>query len=329
MSLFSGSNMIDALMLVVGLMFCAGILDTAWRPQKKAFAIIAIALAIITAIAIKHRQRVFLGGPPQVSPIFVTVTILMIAAICALLVWFYLKTATMKAIRSNAKDALLFGGMVQLVLWEQNEGIIILRNMRISRTIHKSKGGSLYIYPFRGDSIGIRVPLTLRSLQWESSTLVTCESLQISFRGTIGWRVNDLPKYMYELESIRNMASLSRNVGPDESAELWFRALIESTLRPAVARTRVVDLITSQPGHYLSTVGTWQGVQDSEYRRPNTTPENIASELVGKLNAAVNNYGLVVERVEIQEAQLSQHIQDAINRAWSSWPDAQARKVQS
>jgi hypothetical protein len=46
------------------------------------------------------------------------------------------------AIHNRQGEVALFGGMVKLVLWEANEGLLLLRNKRISRVIPGGRGGN-------------------------------------------------------------------------------------------------------------------------------------------------------------------------------------------
>src|SRR5436305_1122108 len=94
--------------------------------------------------------------------VFIVLILLVIAVagVCFLRVFL----AKSNAIRYHRNEVNLFGGMVKLVLWEANEGLVFLKNKQISQLIYgpEDGGGTAYIYPVLGDEVRVRVPLTLK-----------------------------------------------------------------------------------------------------------------------------------------------------------------------
>jgi hypothetical protein len=100
------------------------------------------------------------------------------------------------AIRDHRKSVDLFWGLLQLVLWEQNEGLVFLKNKTASEVIYGPEhgGGTRYIYPMLGDELRVRVPLTLRLTSFEDENILTRESIRIYMKVATWWRISDLQK---------------------------------------------------------------------------------------------------------------------------------------
>ena len=107
------------------------------------------------------------------------------------------------AIRDRQDERNLFFGMIKLVLWEANQGLVFLRNKRISKVIYgpRDGGGTRFIFPVVGDELRIRIPLTLRLTQFEDHEVLTRESTQLYVKVALWWRVADLERYYYSVDN--------------------------------------------------------------------------------------------------------------------------------
>ena len=89
-------------------------------------------------------------------------------------------TARATAIRTGRREIDLFFGFTKLVLWEENEGLLFLKNKRIDSLIYgpDDGGGMKFIYPILGEEIKVHVPLTLQMCEFQDHKVLTRESIQ-------------------------------------------------------------------------------------------------------------------------------------------------------
>src|SRR5204863_1104096 len=86
------------------------------------------------------------------------------------------------AIRDHQNDVVMFGGAVRLLLWEPNEGLVILKYKKVSDIIQGGSGGTRFIYPIKGEELRARIPTTFRMLTWEDPAILTRESIQVRMK---------------------------------------------------------------------------------------------------------------------------------------------------
>ncbi len=60
-------------------------------------------------------------------------------------VWSRISLARYQAIRDHKRDVVMFAGMVRLIVWEPNEGLVLLRYKRIADVIQGAGGGMRFI----------------------------------------------------------------------------------------------------------------------------------------------------------------------------------------
>jgi regulator of protease activity HflC (stomatin/prohibitin superfamily)/predicted RNA-binding Zn-ribbon protein involved in translation (DUF1610 family) len=229
---------------------------------------------------------------------------------------------------------LLFG-LARLVTWEQNEGLIFLRDKRISEQIYgpKSGGGFRIIYPFLGEELRDRVPLTLQLTWFRDEKVLTREAIQLSVKVAFWWQVCDLEKYFYKIDrqvhAIDDKDSPSAGVataarptprGRLGIAEIWLLALAESCLRTLISGTSTFLIISKRAAsclHVEERGDVADGSGDANDLAP-ATPDAIAEKVKAMLQPKVRDYGLELDRVEVQEVQLPAQIQEAVDVVWSA-----------
>src|SRR5262245_56936425 len=115
--------------------------------------------------------------------------------ICGGLAAAYIRVVIAKAeaIRLGKREVDLFFGLVKLVLWEQNEGLLFLKNKRVKGIVFgpDDGGGTSIIFPFLGDELKLHLPLTLQMCWFEDHDVVTRESIRLFMKLAIWWRVKD------------------------------------------------------------------------------------------------------------------------------------------
>jgi regulator of protease activity HflC (stomatin/prohibitin superfamily) len=237
----------------------------------------------------------------------------------------------------SGRRVTLFFGLARLVTWEQNEGLIFLRDKRIAEQIYgpNSGGGLRIIYPFLGEELRGRVPLTLQLTWFRDERVLTRESVQLTIRIALWWQVCDLEKYFYKIDSEvhaildtgipgEGIATSSRPTprGRLGIAEIWLLTLAESCLRTLLSGTSTFLIVSKHVASRLH-------VEENHWPRPRSlsdrsgsddlmpaTPDLIAEKVKSELQPRVTDYGLWVDRVEVQELQLPPNIQEAVDSVW-------------
>ncbi|HEV8000456.1 MAG TPA: hypothetical protein VGP63_11295 [Planctomycetaceae bacterium] len=254
------------------------------------------------------------------------------------------------AIQRKQKEVDLFGGLVKLILWEANEGIVLLKNKQVSDVIYGPQhgGGTQFIFPVFGEELRIRVPLTLRLMQFQDANVLTRESTQLFVKVALWWWIADLEKYYYVIDKDVNVAdddprdgefteeeSGSAATGPRDAAERWILTLAESCIRKLVSQSTTAMVVSKNAMKYIhiDRAGTdgaalhtngpaSSGVHSHQlavrHGAEAAAPENLADAIEHMLNPKVAEYGLKVNRVEIQEVRLPQELQAALDRLFRS-----------
>jgi hypothetical protein len=250
---------------------------------------------------------------------------LLLIAACAV----SFSSARARAIRENRRIMPLFFGFGRLVLWEANEGLVFLKNKRVSDVIYGQKdgGGTAIIYPILGEEFCIHVPLTFRPCEFSDYRVVCKEGVHLYVRLTFWWRILDergLEKFYLvvdreihkatetDREQIlipepRKVGRLSRRTPDREpksehhAAEIWIRKIVESCTRTLVSGATAVSLV--------------------QFTRPHgdpvaAAPDVLSAELRDMVQNQIERYGLYVDRIDIQEAQLPVELQNDIHDLW-------------
>jgi regulator of protease activity HflC (stomatin/prohibitin superfamily) len=263
----------------------------------------------------------------EVKPV-IYVLLAVIVIVIVGFVWLRYKLAIPLAIRAKRKTVNMFCGTMQIILWEENEGLLLLKNKKLMDVIYGSDpatgGGTRMIYPILGEEVRVRVPLSLQLSEFKDNNVLTRESIRVRIRIAIWWRVCDIKRYYYSIsDNVSVRGELGRPAAPDqhggkpEIAERWVLTLAESTLRTMVSQANIAALVSTTPSGYLNVdqAPTPTAVQP-QVQREKAIHEVMAGEMLAAIRPKVADYGLEVDRIEIQEVALLQEIQDAIDRVW-------------
>jgi regulator of protease activity HflC (stomatin/prohibitin superfamily) len=240
--------------------------------------------------------------------------------------------ARTKAIRNRRKSVDLFFGICRMVLWEQNEAILILQNKKIKHALYGTDprvgGGVILIWPIFGQELRVRVPLSLQLTEFKDENVMTRESMPVRIRVAFWWRLKDVVKYSYLIgEKVTARGELGRTIAEDQdgdkpaAAERWIQTLVESSLRLLVSQARAASLISTTPISYLdagarppalprSTAVAAEVGDEGDFHR------QMAAQLLNITRPKLESYGLEIERIEIQEVAFLRDIQDALNKVW-------------
>ncbi len=230
-----------------------------------------------------------------------------------------------RAIKEGKSEVSFCFGWIKLVLWRPNEGIVILRDKKIFFISQKGNGGSKVIYPFFGDEVFERVPMSIQYLTWEDDNVLTRESIQVYMKVAVWWRVSSIRAYVFEIGRLISEGDEHLLRKPIECAETWLKSMTEGTLRRLVAQSSIGQIISSTPASYLHMEHGFNGNNGSngsghhlihDRSMDLTAAENLGVQLQNELDNKFASYGVQINRTEIQEIRFSPKIQDAINEVW-------------
>lgn len=222
------------------------------------------------------------------------------------------KLSTYVAIRNNLKEVDIFGGMMKLILWEPNEGLVILKNKQVSEVINEEGGGRKYIYPILGEELWARVSLAQHMLTWEDKNVLTGESLQLRIKVAIWWQIVEVNKYVFKISHLDSVSRYKKSALL-HTTNTWLQTLTESTLRALASEMNVASLILPNAGAH------------QEINPRDLIPEAFVSRLRSTIAEKAEDYGIQVHRAEIQEVSLPEDVQQAIRDTWT----AKLRPLQS
>jgi regulator of protease activity HflC (stomatin/prohibitin superfamily) len=282
------------------------------------------------------------------AAVAVIALLLLMPAFCLL----QLTMAKSAAIRDRKDEVNIFGGMMKLVLWEANQGLVFLKNKRVHSLIYgpRDGGGTRFIFPVLGEEVRVRVPLTLKLTSFEDCQVLTRESVQLYMKVALWWRVADLEKYYYSIdkqvhvmttEHLAEVEALDpKQANPPtaqrDAAEQWLLALAESCIRKLVSQATTALVVSKTATSYMH-------VED-KHRQPRVGPDSsiqalpapghsapalqeagdvaspgvLADEIKQMLSPKVQEYGLEINRVEIQEVHLPDKIQGALDEVFKA-----------
>jgi regulator of protease activity HflC (stomatin/prohibitin superfamily) len=253
-------------------------------------------------------------------------------------------------------NRLLFG-LARLALWRPNEGVILLRDRRVIERHYgdESGGGLRVIYPVLGEELQGPIPLAVQLTWFEDRRVLTRESIPLTVKVALWWRVSNLERYAYKIspeihaienEGLREPEAVTSEPpsprGPLWTAGKWVRTLAESSLRTLLSDTSTAQIVSQRAASYLHVEHPDSAPQPAGNPSPGgatphlmpATPDAIARWVKATLDEKVVPYGLEVERVEIQEVQLPPGLQEAVDAVWaaSTLPakaskEADARKI--
>jgi hypothetical protein len=251
----------------------------------------------------------FASGRPIAGSLFLLLALSALGTLVAGVL--HVASSKVQAIRHGWREVDLFWGLVKLVLWEENEGILVLKNKRVSRVIYgpEQGGGTTLLFPFLGDELKLHVPLTLQMHEFKDNQVVTRESIRLFMKLAIWWKVKDKQGLGDFYRRVNREIHFGDNrglhaavvYGPADAsrrsqvsrraerlvAEKWIETLAESCLRKLVSQTSTAFVISTRAASYLHVEGRHdqahvnlipQGGGDSNAHM-NATPNLLGDQL--------------------------------------------------
>ncbi len=250
-----------------------------------------------------------------------------------------------RAMSRHEKSHSVLFGFSKMILWEPTEGVVFLKNKQVHAVDNNPNdgGGIRYIFPVLGEQVGLRAPLTVQSTPFTDQQVFTKDYLPVTVRMTIWWRLIDLEKYYLSISEDGSAAGARHDWDGDGGsrqtralqlgqAKSWILMMAESVGRQEFSKTSTAFLVASQISSELPT--DLQQTDGSDESLKDTT-QVLATRLESGIRGKVVQYGLDVDRVELQEVMLPEEIHAAAVEACSvaflpakAEREAAARKIQ-
>lgn len=227
-------------------------------------------------------------------------------------IWAYAhyKLAVVRAIQNGEQERAVFGGLLKLVLWKPQEGMVFLKRKQIWEVHQDGAGGMRFICPLFGEELGARVALAEQMLTWEDENILTRESLQVRMKVAVWWQAVDLRQYAY---------AIGREDGDKERADAfsmtnhWLVTLTEGALRTLAATMSIYTLASSSPSAYILEM-----LQAADWSQDDDEASQFTENLRHRLQQQLAPYGMSVVRVVVQEVSIPDAIKKAIEEAWKT-----------
>ncbi len=258
-----------------------------------------------------------------------------------------LKVARAKRRVLTERDVPILFGLAHLVAWDPVEGALFLRDKNISFVddcLEDGCGGIRCIYPMFGDELALQVPLEVQTLKFADDKVLTREYLSVTIRGSIKWQVTDLRRYYLrmsrELRSTGELADRGRrpDVPPVLDGKMpqlgdtratqgklmtaaieWLRLLAEEETRTQVSRVSSGLLIaermseqtqgaTAQPQNDHSRLSALPAAVEGQHAAWRSAAETLAESISRALSAGVQDSGISIVSVSLQEIQMPEEI---------------------
>lgn len=223
--------------------------------------------------------------------------------------------AKSRAIRDS--EAAAWNGLLRIVAWNPTEGVVFLKNKQIQFVDDNPQdgGGIKVVYPLLGEELVLRVPLEIQTLTFSDHEVLTREYMPLTIQGTMYWKVCDLSRfYLYISKEIHATSdTVSHSVATSatrpqfEVAEQWLRAMAEEKTRTIVSRIGTGLLIADQLASDLPKALP----ESSDFIKPpqssagyRSATDGLADVIKTDFSSVINEYGLEIHRVALQEVKL-------------------------
>ena len=247
----------------------------------------------------------------------------------------------LRAFRDGLSRVSIWFGQGEMVFWNPGQTFAFLRNKQL-HSVGDAQGGYRAVYPYRGEqAIG---PIQLQSalFNWEDTSVLTRDGQNLGVKVGVWWKVADAEKYIFHIYSDPNtdlqvgntlgnstgvqgrpgsgVAAGATGFGYSQSAQFntstmhriadqWLRVITESTIRAKINSLAVSEVVSAQAMQFLRQA--MDGRPETESSATTTFEAAILTVLTDIQRKALE-FGVGVERLEVQHIHLPQEIQDAI-----------------
>lgn len=229
--------------------------------------------------------------------------------------WLTVRHTRSRAIASREEEVPVAFSGVKMIQWKPYESVVILRDKRIKFISSGLKGGTKCIYPMLGEEFYAKISLAVRDLTWKDDNVLTRESLQAQVTIVILWTVGDVRQYVFSIKRASADTPEQRRVEAEKAANKLIQDVTDSTIRRLVSQVSLGQLVSDRPTPYLMAE---MGRDKQEPARPEkeaTLKGTIETQMEKELTEKLANYGIAIERVQIQSIQLAPSVQEAVTEA--------------
>lgn len=246
-----------------------------------------------------------------------------------------------KTLALQTGDVPIWGGLIRLIAWNPNEGVLFLKNKQISYVDSNPNdgGGIRVIFPLLGEELVLRVPLEIQTTTFIDNGVLTREYIPLTIRGTMYWRVMDLqPFYLLVSKEIDRVSDRGldtcerrRDQAQLESAKHWLQFMAEERTRVIISNTGTGFLIADRLASDLvkSDADSAALLAPQASQNYRTATDTLADSVKSEFDAAVRQYGLEMHRVALQEVQLPSEVYAAASEACKSAYEPLKAKAQA
>jgi regulator of protease activity HflC (stomatin/prohibitin superfamily)/DNA-directed RNA polymerase subunit RPC12/RpoP len=268
--------------------------------------------------------------------------------------------AKSQAFGKHRHDVPLFFGLVRLVVWEPTEGVVLLKNKQITYVDNNIEdgGGVKFIFPILGHEVGLAAPLTVLPVQFEDANVYTRDSIPLSMKMTIWWKIHDLRKFYLSISqevhtlTDRGRHSVATNNTDGfhdplvtqrdrqrlEAAERWITASAEEETRAYACGISTSLLVAEQIAASLPMANAGQitaeqadgsrgqlavpahgGAVEASLGMYQTATGALSERLQSKLNSVLGTKGLEIDRIALQEVGLPPEVRKKAIDAAAAW----------
>ena len=205
--------------------------------------------------------------------------------------------AKYRAFRLGLKKSPFWFGNAEWIFWEPGETVVLLRHKKLV-PMKDRDGGYRTISPWNGEEYKGRISYKTQFSTWKSDPIITSDGLAVNLSVGIWWRIVDASVYVSRTASDYHEGEQHKDENLAEAAEFWIKKLAAGTMREEINQLPAEKLISPYVQQYLQ-VRTEEGAAPQEKPLPNFK-EQLGSSKV-KLDEKTQEYGIQIERLEVQE----------------------------
>jgi regulator of protease activity HflC (stomatin/prohibitin superfamily) len=250
--------------------------------------------------------------PTILSMLLNFVIFVLVVGGCAAAFWlqFYVRPRA-RAFRNNLNEVSVWMGLGRLILWSPGQTFVFLKNKQVVST-GDFKGGMKTIFPFKGQEVSQPISTRTELATWEDFQALTREAQQLCIKLGLWWKVTDPARFWFGIqEHVEGKAGgLPVRDGVHGSAVQWLMVLTESAVRNHVSQLNVADVVSAQATQLAQ-------AQPSMLSQSSPSSgggfDSLIEGVRDTVRERIKNYGIEIERLEVQHVELPDDIQKAIN----------------
>ena len=280
-------------------------------------------------------QSIDWGATVELICVVMVALVLIIALIWYVQYW----RPRVSAFRTGANRVAIWFNWGELILWNPGQTFSFLSNKQLA-SVGNITGGFRTIYPYRGEEAVGPIQMQSALFNWEDENVLTRDGQPLKINIGVWWKVDDAEKFVFHIYSdrstdwiegntlvrpatsqqplaVRGRTALGTNttscrfdpIAMHQIADQWLRVITESTVRARINTLAVSEVVSAQAMQFLQHASEGATSSNSVI----DTFEAAIKEVLGDIQRKALEFGLRVERLEVQHVYLPKEIQEAIN----------------